>query len=139
MPDTSEENEKPASQKKRGVADRWTPKLSKGWTPVADVFLKNYRKMDITTPEAMLIIQLMLHKWGEEAPYPRFKTLATRMGISDTAVRGHARSLQKKNLLIRETRINNSTVFHLEPLFKALEALPDEPKKKSYQKKVPAE
>lgn len=71
----------------------------------------------------MLIIHLMLHKWTNEPPYPAFKTLAKRMGISDTAVRGHARSLEFKKYLKRQKRVNDTNLFYLEPLFDALEKM----------------
>lgn len=108
----------------REISKRWTARLVKrGWTPIADVFLEQYAflKPPLTTPEAMLVIQLMKHKWGKAAPYPAFKTLAQRMGISVTAVRGHARRLQSKGYLERKIRVGNTNRFNLEPLFAALE------------------
>ncbi len=95
-----------------------------GWTPVSDFFLENYSRLNppITTTEAMLIIQLMRHKWDENHPYPAFKTLARRMGITDTAARNHARSLEvRKNYLVRIKRVGMPNLFDLSPLFAALE------------------
>jgi hypothetical protein len=85
--------------KTREVSSRWTPALSKeGWTPISDFFLDNYCKLSpaIKGPEVLLIIHLMRHKWDENAPFPAFKTLAKRMGISPAAVRSHARSLDDR-------------------------------------------
>lgn len=115
-----------AKKVQRQVKKRWTPKLVEdGWTPVSDFFLKNYHRLSppVTNSEAMLIIHLMMHKWDESAPYPAFKTLAKRMGMSVTAARGHARSLEVKKLLVREKRVAKTNRFHLEPLFEALEKL----------------
>ena len=110
---------------KRDVTKRWTKKLAKGgWTPVVQVFLEHYASLSppITTPEAMLIIQLMSFKWDEEMPWPAFKTLAKRMGISPTAVRNHARSLDTgKKYLVRHKRVGQPNLFDLTPLFAALE------------------
>ena len=108
----------------RDVAQRWTSKLSAaGWTPISDIFLKHYAEMDppITTPEAMVIIQLMVNKWDASPPYPGFKGIAKRMGMTDTAVRTHVRRLEKKEYLKRIPRPGNTNEFVLEPLFSALE------------------
>jgi DNA-binding MarR family transcriptional regulator len=111
----------------REVWRRWTPRLvAGGWTPVADCFLEHYRRLGLTTLEAMLILQLMKYKWDENAPRPSFATLAQRMGITDTAVRGHARQIAKKGLLRRINRIGRPNLFDLTPLFDALEKLLDE-------------
>jgi DNA-binding transcriptional MocR family regulator len=109
----------------RNPATRWTPKLvAKGWTPIADTFLDNYAEMvpQITSIEAMLIVHLISHKWDAKAPYPGFETLAKRMGMTSTSVRNHARSLERKGYLRREPRIANTNKFHLDKLFKKLEA-----------------
>lgn len=110
---------------KRDVGKRWTPNLAKGgFTPIVSVFLENYAKMSppLTTPEAMLIIQLMSFKWDEAMPWPAFKTLAKRMGISDTAVRNHARNLEtRKKYIVRHKRVGLPNLFDLTPLFAELE------------------
>lgn len=115
-----------AEKVRREVAKRWTPQLIEdGWTPVSDFFLRNYHRLSppITNSEAILVIHLMSHKWDHQAPYPGFKTLARRMGMSMTAARGHARKLEVKRYLRREKRVGTTNRFHLEPLFEALEKL----------------
>lgn len=110
----------------REVANRWTPTLVKdGWTPVADFFLDNYHRLNppISNPEAMLVIHLLRHKWDASPPFPGLATMARRMGISVTAVRSHARSLEKKGFLQRHAQAGTTNRFHLEPLFDALESL----------------
>jgi hypothetical protein len=108
----------------RQVSARWTESLTqKGWTPVADFFLDSYAKLQppLTNAEAMLVIHLIRHKWDEAPPFPGFTTLAGRMGISTTAARGHARSLEKKGYLVRQMRIGTTNKFDLSSLFAALE------------------
>ena len=125
-----------AKKVERGVGKRWTPQLVKeGWTPVSDFFLKSYHRLSppITNSEAMLIVHLMMHKWDKGAPYIGFKTLAKRMGMSTTAARGHARSLDVKGYLRREIRVGTTNRFYLEPLFEALEKLRSAEKKKGKQ------
>lgn len=108
------------------VSRRWTPALMKtGFTPVSIFFLENYSALPnpLTHAEALLVIQLMRHKFDREAPYPGFARLAKRMGVTSTAVRGYARSLERKGYLRREMRTSLTNKFHLEPLFDALEKL----------------
>lgn len=110
----------------RDVASRWTPTLAKlGWTPISVYFLDNYHRLSppIRYVEAMLIIHLMRHKWDSNAPYPSFKTLAKRMGVSPEAARSYARCLQRNGYLVREGQIGETNRFHLNRLFTALESL----------------
>lgn len=121
----------PPAPKSGGVAERlvssrWTPRLvAGGWTPVADFFLDSYTRLDppLSTSEAMLVIHLMRHKWDKEMPFPGFKSLARRMGITATSVRNHARSLEQKGYLRRHVQVGTTNRFDLEPLFRALEEL----------------
>lgn len=113
-----------ASPKSNAISARWTPTLIEGgFTPVSDYFLDNYHRLSppIRTSEAMLIIQLMRHKWDSDAPYPGFKSLAKKMGISVQAARLHARTLEKHGYLRREMKVGETNRFHLAPLFNALE------------------
>lgn len=114
------------AQPSRVVSARWTEALTKqGWTPVSDFFLDHYARLDppITNAEAILVIHLIRHKWDDAPPFPGFTTLAKRMGISTTAARGHARSLERKGYLHRQMRIGTTNKFDLTKLFTALEKL----------------
>lgn len=109
---------------KRAPASRWTPDIAKdGWTPVAISFLDNYSELvpEITSLEAMLIVHLIRHKWDQGPCYPGFETLAKRMGLTPTAVRNHARKLEKKGYLRRQPRVSKTNLFYLDGLFKKLE------------------
>jgi DNA-binding MarR family transcriptional regulator len=112
---------------------------SKGWTPVCDYFLDSYSKLNpkISNLEALLIIHLIRHKWDAEAPFPGFKTLSKRMGITATSARNHARSLEHKGYLKRLKRVGTTNKFDLTPLFRALEGLmqlevPERPQPATY-------
>ncbi len=114
------------AERSREVSDRWTEPLTRdGWTPVSDFFLDHYAQLDppITNAEAVLVIHLIRHKWDDAPPFPGFTTLAKRMGISATAARGHARSLENKGYLVRQMRIGTTNKFDLTKLFNALEKL----------------
>jgi hypothetical protein len=108
----------------RDPAARWTPHLAAGgWTPVVDVFLDRYHELGITNLEAMFLIHLIRFKWTSAMPFPGFKRIAKKMGISATAVRGHARRLEKKGLLKRVERVGTTSRFDLAGLFQGLERL----------------
>jgi DNA-binding IclR family transcriptional regulator len=94
-----------------------------GWTPVSDDFLRYYGELypQISTGEAMFIIQLLSYKWDEKMPRPGFKTIARRMGISDNQARTYARSLEKNGYLVRVKRVGQTNRFDLTPMFAALE------------------
>ena len=86
---------------------------------------RNYHHLEppIKTNEAMFVIHLMRHKWDKDAPYPGFKSIAQRMGLSTEAARLHARSLESKGYLFREMQIGQKNRFHLDRLFVAPEKL----------------
>jgi len=135
----------PKQKLDRGVAKRWTPAIaSAGWTPVSDVFLLNYHRLkpEMTSAEAMFVIQLMHHKRDESPPYPGFRNIAKRMAVGVGTARAYARSLETKKYLLREKRVQETNKFHLEPLFEAIEELmaTDASKAKSRSKgsKVPS-
>jgi hypothetical protein len=115
---------KAPAPKSRSVADRWTASLAKdGWTPVSDCFLNGYSRLSpaIKASEAMFIIHLMSHKWDMAAPYPGFKSIARRMGLTPEGARLLARSLEKKGYLYRQMQVGQTNKFHLDSLFAALE------------------
>ena len=96
-----------------------------GWVGVPDAFLRNYAKLPLygglTGSEAMFVLQLMSFKWTGDAPFPSYKTLARRMGVSDKMVRRYAANLEAKGYLKRGARIGSTNTFDLEPLFAALQ------------------
>jgi Helix-turn-helix domain len=80
----------------------------------------------------MFVVHLMQHKWGTEAPYPGYKTLAKRMAVSDKTGRRLAKSLEDKKYLVREIREAQTNKFHVKKLIDALLALKKTlPKKKT--------
>ncbi len=129
-------NEERTQETDWSVANRWTPKLCKPFTAVSGFFLENYNELGITTTQAMLIIHLMTHKWTERNPYPGFKLLGKKMGMTDTQVRTHARQLEKDGFLLRIKREGYTNEFDLTPLFAALEELMNEQAKKVKKDKV---
>lgn len=95
-----------------------------GWLGVPDAFLRCYGRLKaygLTTAEAMFVLQLMSYKWTEEAPFPSYKTLARRMGVTSKMVQRYAQNLEGKGYLTRQARIGSSNRFEMQPLFDAVD------------------
>jgi hypothetical protein len=103
---------------------RWGSKaiFAGGHLPVPSLFLKHYAQLDppLNTGEAMFVLQLMNFKWGRDAPFPAYRTIAERMGITAKMARNHARNLEEKNYLCRQEHAGFTTHFDLTPLLRAL-------------------
>lgn len=127
----------------RGVSKRLTPTLaSKGFTAVPQLFLECYHELKVNSSEAMVIIHLLSYKWNEKKPFPRLNTLANRMGLGESTVRGHLASLEKKGLVKRILRPGTSNQFDLTPLFQVLEGRlnnPTSPKRRRKEVKADGE
>src|SRR5205809_1121829 len=112
---------------KYDFSKKWAAELqSDGHVQISTFFLENYHRLkpySLTHGEAMFIVHLMQYKWAEEAPYPGYKTIAKRMGVSDKTARRLAKSLEDKQYLIREIRRANTNRFHLNKLMSALVSL----------------
>jgi len=109
----------------RSFAKRWKHSIlfENGYVPVPTLFLELYgrlRPTGLTSGEALFVLQLMSFKWDDHAPFPGYKRIALRMGITDKMVRRYAQNLELKGYLIREKRIGQSNRFDLTPLFDAL-------------------
>ncbi|MGC4071869.1 MAG: helix-turn-helix domain-containing protein [Nibricoccus sp.] len=108
-------------------SERWDAELKRfGHVQVSSFFLENYHRLkpyDLTHGEAMFVIHLMQYKWSADAPYPAYKTLAQKMGVTHKTARRLAASLEAKGYLVREKRKNMTNRFHLKKLIDALLAL----------------
>jgi DNA-binding MarR family transcriptional regulator len=115
-------------------AKMWAAELvDDGHVRISTFFLENYHRLkpySLTHGEAMFIVHLMQHKWGADAPYPGYKMIAKRMGVSDKTARRLAKSLEEKKYLVREVRQATTNRFHLNKLMDALIALRNPPKTK---------
>ena len=110
---------------KHAFVKRWKHEslFKKGYVPVPVLFLHHYadlKPFPLTSGEALFVLHLMEFKWDEENPFPGYKTLAKRMGISPKMARRHAQSLEQKHYLNRELRVAQTNRFNLTPLFDAL-------------------
>jgi hypothetical protein len=113
----------------RSAAARWGDKrglFAAGFVVVPHSFLHRYASLTpaLTTGEALFVLHLMSFKWDRELPYPTYKTLAQRMGITDKMVRRYAQALDKKGYLRRHYQTKAANRFDLTGLFEALSKPP---------------
>lgn len=112
--------------RKRKLADRWGGHdrvLDDGFVAVPRSFLKfagQLRPHSLSPAQIVFVLNLMFHKWDSARPFPAYRTIATRMGISVKYARDIARQLEAKGLLSRERRTGRTNRFELQPLFDAL-------------------
>jgi DNA-binding MarR family transcriptional regulator len=111
--------------RRRSYASRWkhAELVQDGYLVVPSAYLRHYatlKPFPLTSGEALFVLQLMGFKWDEAAPFPGYKTLAARLGISDKMARRHAQSLETKGYLRRQMRVGLTNLFDLTPLFDAL-------------------
>ena len=76
--------------------------LRDGFCAVPNFFLRNYHRLKVTPTEAMLLVHVFSYRWDRRAPFPSVPTLARQMGLSPTQVRRHLRSLEDKELIVRD-------------------------------------
>lgn len=117
------ENESPSLD--REIAVRWGGDpviLSDGFVAVPTAFLKYGASLSpgLTSTEILFVVHLMSYKWNASAPFPGYKTVAKRMGVSEVYARKLARSLEDKGYLVREIRVGTTNRFNLKPLFNRL-------------------
>jgi len=128
---TSEEH----VESERSFVQRWKHKklFDKGFVAVPARFLQLYshlKPFPLSSGEALFILHLMEFKWDANAPFPGYKTIAARMGVSDKMARRYAHSLETKKLLRRQKRIGQTNRFDLTPLFDALAKAVDQHEQK---------
>lgn len=99
--------------------------VSPGWTPISAMLLRFGGRnkpggLGLNSAELMFVLHLLSYKWDEKRPFPAYKTVATRMGITSSYARTIGRDLERKGYLLRVLRTANTNLFDLQPLFDAL-------------------
>ena len=107
------------------LAARWgsSQLFNEGFVGVPATLVTRYARLGLSTSEFVFVLQLMLFKWSDESPFPSYKVVAKRMGVTTEMARRHARSLESKGLLQRRQRIGQSNLFDLLPLTHHLQKL----------------
>jgi len=80
---------------------KWGPKtLSKGWTSVPNLLLKNAGNLKIDPTETLTLIYLMRFWWTpDNLPYPSISKTCEEMGVSRKTLSTKFSSLKKKGLI----------------------------------------
>jgi hypothetical protein len=109
----------------RSATARWGDEaalFNQGFLVVPTSFLRRYASLKpaLTTAEALFVLHLMSFKWDRELPYPSYRVLAERMGITEKMARRYAQSLDRKGYLRRQYRKRAPNLFDLTGLFEAL-------------------
>ena|ERR1035437_6386762 len=107
------------------LAVRWgsAQLFDEGFVGVPSALLTRYAKLGLSTGEFVFVLELMVFKWNEQAPFPSYNTLAQRMGITTEMTRRHAKSLESKGMLKRIRHTGQSNSFDLLPLTNTLNTL----------------
>jgi hypothetical protein len=114
------------NRQNRSAVERWGQNkdlFNEGFMVVPNRFFHRYaslRPQRLTTGEALFVLHLMTFKWEAAAPFPSYRTIANRMGVTDKMVRRYAQRLQQKGFLVREFRNRAPNRFDLTSFFHAL-------------------
>jgi DNA-binding MarR family transcriptional regulator len=109
----------------RSLTARWHHEsfFDRGFVAVPVRFLELYAHLEphpLSPGEALFVLELMSFKWSAADPFPSYKRIAERMNVSDKMVRRYAQSLETKKYLRRQIRKNQTNLFDLTGLFKAV-------------------
>ncbi|MEK7059298.1 MAG: helix-turn-helix domain-containing protein [Patescibacteria group bacterium] len=97
--------------------NKWSSEIAKwGYTPIPNLLIYNQSKLDITSSEMAVLLQLLTHMWDDRHPYPAASTLCKRSGMALQTVRTNIRRLEAKGLLRRKFRKALSNEYELTSL-----------------------
>jgi hypothetical protein len=115
-------------KKKWSATERWGSRegtFSLGFLLVPIKFLAHYSSLNLTTNEAMFVLQLMTFKWDAADPYPSYAAIARRMGVSEKMARRYAKAIEQKGLLRRKFKRRDTNRFDLSALLDAISRAPN--------------
>ena len=97
----------------------WSGLNEYGFAPFSRAFLANYRILNITLEEAMLVMHLLDHVWLGEKEFPTTAYFAQKTGKSEQTVRMYLKSLRYKGYLLA-SQDGKHNVYDYSPLIEAL-------------------
>ena len=99
-------------------------KLSeKGFVPVSRLFLLNYKSLNISMEEAMLVLHLLDHAWYGNKDFPSAEYFGKLTGKSGQTVRAYLRSLSHKGYLKPIRTETGEKTYDYSPLLSTLRDL----------------
>jgi DNA-binding MarR family transcriptional regulator len=99
-----------------------------GITAIPAALWRYQGELGLTPAECWLLATLLSYQWQREAPYPSLRRIGRETGVSRQLLQHHLRALERKGYVKIERRQtprgrDESSRYHLEGLFTALEAL----------------
>jgi hypothetical protein len=93
-----------------------------GYAPIPRIFLENYCTLGMSMEEAMLVLHILDHTWGNIHIFPTAEHLAKVTGKSAQTIRMYLRSLGFKGYLVAK-KVNGKKSYDWTPLMDALSNL----------------
>ena len=95
-----------------------------GFQAVPDLLLKNQSKLELSTTDLVVLLNILMHWWyPDQKPFPRSTTIAQRIGLTPRTVQRSMQHLEKIGLLKKETDDQGRVLFDPEPLVHRLEEI----------------
>lgn len=101
----------------------WQGLDEKGFAPFSRAFMQNYRQLNVTMEEAMLVMHLMDHSWLGKKAFPSAKYFADVTGKSDQTIRMYLRSLSYKGYLTQVRDDSGKKTYDWSPLLEAVKSI----------------
>lgn len=110
------------------LEDKWGSKvLEFGWTAVPTALFLLQKELELNPTQLNVLLNIILHWWGEDKPHPSQKSIAKRMGVSSKTVQRAVFSLEEKGLISKTRTIRDNPKYRgrnrydLSPLIKKIE------------------
>ena len=111
----------------RGPKAIWGEALGERFCPVSTYFMHNLHRLGaggLTPTQTLVLLQILSHKWGNDAPYPSLAKIGKRIGLDVRTVRRAVRQLEDFQLLRRESqKVGGTNRYHFDGLVQKLEEL----------------
>lgn len=105
------------------VSARYGDAGNAGWSPIPDVLLFNQHRLELSSDDLVVLLNLMAHYYVKnEMPFIRPTTIAKRMGCSQRSVqRSIARLVRQRLLWKAKHKENGHLTYDLTPLIEKLQ------------------
>jgi hypothetical protein len=80
---------------------KWGVSANAGFQIVPDTLFRCQKLLGLDAVDVVIILNITLHQWYDDLPYPRPSIIAKRMAVSTRTVERHIESLEKKGFMRR--------------------------------------
>ncbi|MCI0691611.1 helix-turn-helix domain-containing protein [candidate division KSB1 bacterium] len=123
------------------VEERWgRSALENGWTAFPNVILERQQACDLKPVDINVLMHILKYWWkNHDRPFPKKRTIAECIGMSESTVQRSIRKMEKAGLIQREDRYDKSggrrsNYHHLDGLVKRANELGSHAKKVKEQR-----